>query len=84
MSVEVKRKKAESFEALLRRFSKRVQESGRIIQAKKIRFRQDVKNKNAQRAGALRREYLSARREFLIKSGQATEEDFLPKRRQRR
>ena len=84
MSVEVKRKKGESFEALLRRFSKRVQESGRILQAKKIRFRPDVKNKNAQRIAAIRRVYLGARREFLIKSGQATEEDFLPKRRQRR
>ena len=84
MSVEVKRKKSESFEALLRRFSKRVQESGRILQAKKIRFHKSPKNKNASRNAALRRTYLSARREYLIKTGKATEEDFLPKRRQRR
>lgn len=84
MAVEVKRKKGESFEALLRRFSKRVQESGRMIQAKKIRFHTSAKSKNAERDAALRRLYLSERREYLIKSGKATEEDFMPKRRGRR
>jgi ribosomal protein S21 len=84
VAVEVKRKKGESFEALLRRFSKRMQESGRMIQAKKIRFHVSPKSKNAEREAAVRRIYLGARREFLIKSGQKTEEDFLPKRRRGR
>ena len=74
--VEVKRKKGESFEALLRRFSRRVQESGRILQAKKIRFHNPDKNKNAQHAGALRRLYLSERREYMLKTGKMKEEDF--------
>jgi ribosomal protein S21 len=81
---EVKRKKGESFESLLRRFSKKVQESGRLIQAKKIRFHSRDKSKSATREAALRREYLRGRREYLIKTGQATEEDFRPKRSGRR
>ncbi len=77
---EVKRKKGESFESLLRRFSRKVQESGKLLQARKIRFHSRTKSKSAVREAALRREYLRARREYLIKTGQATEEDFRPKR----
>lgn len=80
---EVKRKKGESFESLLRRFTRRVQESGRIIQAKKIRFHTDGKSKNLQREAALRREYLRAKKEYLIKTGQAVEEDFRKRKRRR-
>ena len=74
--VEVKRKKGESFEALLRRFSRRIQQSGRVLQAKKVRFRQPEPNKNAQRDAALRRQFLGARREYLLKSGKLKEEEF--------
>lgn len=81
---EVRRKKGESFESLLRRFTKKVQESGKILQAKKIRFRTRPKSKNLQRAAALRRSYLRQRREYLIRTGQATEEDFRPARRSSR
>ncbi len=77
---EVKMKKGESFESLLRRFSRKVQESGKLLQARKIRFHSRTKSKSAVREAALRREYLRARREYLIKTGQATEEDFRPKR----
>lgn len=35
---EVKRKKGETFDALYRRFQRRIQSSGKILQAKKIRF----------------------------------------------
>ncbi|MBI4458123.1 hypothetical protein HY633_04125 [Candidatus Uhrbacteria bacterium] len=78
---ETKRRKGESFESLLRRFSKRVQQSGKILQAKKVRFFSQTKSKNLQREAALRREYLRARREYLIKTGQATEEDFVKKKK---
>lgn len=81
---EVKRKKGESFESLLRRFSRKVQDSGKILQVKKIRYHSKDKSKTAVRAGALRREFLRSKREYLIKSGQATEEDFRPKRGKRR
>jgi ribosomal protein S21 len=81
---EVRRKKGESFESLLRRFSRKVQDSGKMLQAKKIRYHQRPKSKSAQREAALRREYLRAKRDYLIRSGQATEEDFRPKRSGRR
>lgn len=81
MSADVRRRKGESFESLLRRFSRRVQESGKVLQAKKIRFHAHPKSKNALREAALRREYLKQRREYLIKTGQATEEDFKPKKK---
>jgi len=81
---EVRRKKGESFESLLRRFTKKVQQSGKLLQAKKIRYHSRLKSKNLQREGALRREYLRERREYLIRTGQATEEDFRPARRSSR
>ena len=81
---EVKRKKGESFESLLRRFSRTVQQSGKLIQARKIRYHVSTKSKTAVREGALRREYLRAKKDFLIKTGQAVEEDFRPKRRKSR
>jgi ribosomal protein S21 len=73
---EAKRKKGESFESLLRRWTRSVQSSGRMIQAKKIRYFTGGKSKNMQKAAALRREDLRAKKEYLIKTGQATEEDF--------
>lgn len=82
--MEVKRKKGESFESMLRRFGRRVQDSGRILQARKIRFHSNAPSKNALRATALRREELKEKREYLIKTGKATEEDFRRKRRGRR
>ena len=66
---EVKRKKGESFESLLRRFSRRVQQSGKIIQAKKIRFRQEEKSSTKKRESALRRESLKTKREYMVKTG---------------
>ena len=81
--VEVKKKKGESFEAMLRRFSRRIQESGRMLQAKKIRFADTGKSKNAEREAALRRLFLSERREYLLKTGKLKEEDFGNRRRRR-
>ena len=68
--VEVKRKKIESFEALLRRFNRIVQQSGKILQARNIRFRQEEKSRTKKKASALRREQLKDKREFMLKTGQ--------------
>lgn len=82
--VDVKRKKGESFESLLRRFGRRVQDSGRLLQARKIRFHSQAPSKNASKAKAIRRQELREKREYLIRSGQATEEDFGRRSRRRR
>ena len=54
--IDVKRRKNETFDALLRRFQRRVQSSGTIIQAKKIRFHKKDGSKNKRRESALFRE----------------------------
>jgi len=76
MSVDVKRKKGESFESLLRRFTRRVQMSGSLLQAKKVRFHKNKPNKNKTHATALRRIAISAEREHMIRTGQVTEEEL--------
>lgn len=71
---EVKRKKGETFEALMRRFSKKVQQSGRLIQSRKIRFFESKKNKTRVRAAASRRSEINSKREYLKKIGKLIEE----------
>lgn len=53
--VEVKRKDNESFESLLRRFNRKIQQSGVLIRARKIRFWQSPKSRNLQKVAARRR-----------------------------
>ena len=73
---EVKRKKGESFESLLRRFNRRLIQSGKILQAKKVRFNKKGLNKTKRRASALRRIEIQDQREYMIKTGKLREEDF--------
>ncbi|MDF1497462.1 MAG: 30S ribosomal protein S21 [Patescibacteria group bacterium] len=68
--IEVKRKKGETFESLLRRFQRRQQQSGVILEVRKNRFRQPAKNRNKLRESALRRENKKEQYEYLIKTGQ--------------
>ena len=72
--IEVKRRKNETFDALLRRFQRRVQSSGKVLQAKKIRFHKKEGSKNKQRDSALRREEKRESYEYLLKTGQLKEE----------
>ncbi|MCX6785416.1 MAG: 30S ribosomal protein S21 [Candidatus Komeilibacteria bacterium] len=67
--LEVKKKDNESFESLIRRFTRKTIQSGKIIQAKKIRFYQKPISKRAQKAKALRREEIKKQREYLRKIG---------------
>lgn len=71
---EVKRKKGETFEALVRRFSKKIQQSGRLLQSRKVRFHGKELNKTSVRAAAARRAEISAKREYLKKIGKLVEE----------
>lgn len=83
--VEVKKRDGESVEALLRRFTKRVQQSGVLIRAKKSRFYNAPKTKREQRAEAQRRSIIREQREHLRKLGKL--EELLaerPKSRRRR
>jgi ribosomal protein S21 len=71
---EVKRKKSETFESLLRRFNKRMIQSGKILQAKKIRFIKKDPNKNLSKRLALRRLKIKSQKDYLRKIGKEVEE----------
>lgn len=72
--MEVKRRKQETFDALLRRFQRRMQASGKILQAKKVRFHGKEPSRNKRRASALRRETMRQNYEYMYKTGQIKED----------
>ncbi len=51
--IEVKKKDRESPESLIRRFSRKIQQSGILMRARRTRFRVDEKSKREMRAGAM-------------------------------
>ncbi len=67
--VEVKVKNNESFEKLFRRFTKKIIQSGKLLQARKIRFKTKVKNDKKKRDGAFHRMKVQDNREYLRKIG---------------
>jgi len=67
--VEVRKKEGESLEGLLRRFTKRVQQSGVLLRAKKGRFYSRDKSRREIREEAFRRELIQNKKEFLRKIG---------------
>lgn len=79
--INVKRRKGESFESFFRRFSRRVQQSGTILQVRKTRFHEDKPSKNTMKRSALRRMKTAAKRQYLIRIGQIEER---PRGRRRR
>jgi len=84
MAVDVKRKKGETFEAFVRRFNKRLMQSGTLLQFKKIRYHQKEKSRNLAKNSALVRLKKRAEIEYLKKTGRITEEQLKPKRGGRR
>lgn len=80
-SIEVKRKKGESFEAVFRRFTRRLQQSGKVLTVRGKRFRSKDPNKNRKHGSALRRLEMGAKREYLLKTGKVKEEDLQQARR---
>lgn len=78
---EIKRKRGETFESLLRRFHRKLQQSGKLIQSRKIRYHKRDKSRNMQRESALRRLEIRKEREYLRKIGKLPEEEFRGGRR---
>lgn len=72
--IEVKKKDNESVGSLLRRFSRKVQQSGLLLQARSSRFQEKSKSRTERRKSALRRNELSAQREKDRKLGKLEEE----------
>ena len=73
--IEVKKKDNESIGSLLRRFSKKVQQSGLLLQARSTRFKDKNLSRTERRKTALRRNEITIEKEKLRKFGKL-EEDF--------
>lgn len=67
--VEVKRKDNESFDNLLRRFNRKIQQSGVLIRARKTRFFTPAKSRNLKRTDAQRRSEMRIVREEMKRLG---------------
>lgn len=72
--IEVKKKDNESIGSLLRRFSRKVQQSGLLLQARSSRFQEKSKSRTERRKSALRRNQIVAQKERDRKLGKLEEE----------
>lgn len=78
--VELKRKSGETFESFLRRFNKRLQQSGRLLQARKVRYFTRPKSKDRIRKEAAKRTEFRSKRDYLKRIGKLPEEDTYHKK----
>ncbi len=67
--VEVQRRKGESFESFYRRFQKRLFLSGKLLEARKSRFKKPKPSKRDKKESALRRNHISDKVSYLKKIG---------------
>ena len=74
--VEVKGKGNESFEKLMRRFTKQIIQSGKLLQARKIRFRNKGKSTRRYKEAALHRMGVQDSRDYLKKIGKLEDRHF--------
>ncbi len=72
--IEVKKKDNESVGSLLRRFSRKVQQSGLLLQARSSRFQEREKSRTERRKSALRRNQIVAQKDKDRKLGKLEEE----------
>ncbi|MBI1755348.1 30S ribosomal protein S21 [Candidatus Azambacteria bacterium] len=71
--IEAKRKEGETAAAFLRRFTKKIQQSGILIRARRTRFKTDKKNKREKQLAAMRRVTSLKERVRLFKLGKLDE-----------
>jgi len=69
MALEVKKQEREAAQSLVRRFQKRVQQSGLLLRVRKARFKTRKKSEPMKKKAALRREELKKEYEKLDKLG---------------
>lgn len=81
--LEAKKREHENSEGLVRRFSRIVQQSGILIQAKKVRYYEPRKSRNRVREEAQRKSELQSERDRLIKLGEIDEFSFPGKKPKR-
>jgi ribosomal protein S21 len=81
VSIEVKKQEGESTKSLLRRFTRRIQQSGILVRARKSRFYERPKTRRERRLSALRRDKVVKERDKLEKLGLLNEEETQNKKR---
>jgi len=74
--IEVKKKDRETSESLIRRFGRRVQQSGVLVQARKTRFRAEEKSKTQIRQNAMYKVKVKKVIDRLKKMGKFDERTF--------
>ncbi|MFO7807362.1 MAG: hypothetical protein R6V40_02995 [Candidatus Moraniibacteriota bacterium] len=74
--VEVRKKDRETSESLIRRFSRRMQESGVLLRARKTRFIDKKKNKRQKKEEAIYKSKVKEEADKLRKMGIFSEEKF--------
>lgn len=80
MPIEIKKKERETTQSLLRRFQKRVQQSGILVRARRSRFYVPEPTKRQKKASALRRLVNQKEREKLYKLGKLIPETRFKRR----
>ncbi len=79
---EIKRKQGETFEAFFRRFTRAIQQSGKIIQARKVKYLEKTPSRNEEKKSALIKDKKRKEREYLKKIGKIDEtENFYRRKR---
>ncbi|MBU1177241.1 MAG: 30S ribosomal protein S21 [Patescibacteria group bacterium] len=74
MAIEIKKQQGETTRGLIRRFSRKVQQSGVLIRARKDKFHEKEKTKRERRDSAVRRVKIGKEKEKLRKMGLLEEE----------
>ena len=69
MALEIKKQEHETTQALIRRFTKRLQQSGILVKARKSRFRTKEESETTKKKNALRRESLRDYYKKMVKLG---------------
>ena len=83
MALEVKKQERETSQSLIRRFQKRIQESGILLRARKIRFKKKRKSEQMEKRAALRREEMKKEYEKFKKLGESKNDNFKRKNSKR-
>jgi len=73
---EIKRKRGESFESFIRRVKRRWQQSGKLLQARKVQFYQDKKSKNLQKKNRVELLHKVSKLNYLRKVGRLPAEEL--------
>ena len=72
---EMKRKKGESFEGFMRRVKRSWQQSGKILQAKKVKYYTPPKSRNVRRKQAVAYAQEQSKEQYLRKIGKLPVEE---------